>query len=156
MPTLRHAKLNELARVKFITKLAYKIPYKENTLITKSHEPKDVKEQFSRKEFFIIVAFYNDKIVGAVRYKIDKANNLYFYKLAVLKTYRKLGIGSLLIGELEKVAIKKSCAKILLDCAQEKKLDDYYKKFGFKIDKIEPHLDHHDVYMSKKIKKNPK
>lgn len=152
MPILRHAKPDELARVIFITKLAYKIPYKENTLVTKSHEPKDVKEQFSRKKFFIIVASHNDKIVGAVRYKIDKSKNLYFYKLAVLKTHRRVGIGSMLIRELEKVAIKKNCAKILLDCAQEKKLDDFYKKFGFKIDKIEPHLDHHDVYMSKKIK----
>lgn len=152
MTTLRQAKLNDLARIIFITKLAYKVPYKKNTLITKSHEPKDIADQFKRKEFFIIVASYNDKIIGAVRYKFDKRGGLYFYKLAVLKTYRNLSIGSLLIGELEKIAVKKGCAKILLDCAQEKKLDDYYKKFGFKIDKVEPHLDHHDVYMSKKIK----
>jgi hypothetical protein len=52
--SIRRAKLNELPRVTFITKLAYKIPYKENTLITKSHEPKDVNEQFSKNNFFII------------------------------------------------------------------------------------------------------
>jgi len=151
MPTFRHAKQNELARVTFITKLAYKIPYKENTLITKSHEPKDIADHFKNKKLFIIVACYNNKIVGAVRYKLNKRNSLYFYKLAVLKTYRNLGIGSSLVLELEKIALKNGYVKIFLDCAQEKKLTNYYKKFGYKIDKIKKHLDHHDVYMSKKL-----
>ena len=89
--------------------------------------------------------------MGAVRYKFAEDNSLYFYKLAVLKTYRNKNIGSLLISEIKKVAKKKGCDKILLDCAQEKKIDVYYKKFGFKIDEIKKHQDHHDVYMSKAI-----
>ena len=121
--------------------------------MTRSHESKDLIEQFLKKEFFALVAIVNDKIIGAVRYKFDNNNNLYFYKLAVLKTHRKNNVGASLIGELKKIAAKKNCAKIHLDCAQEKKLDIYYKKFGFKIDKIKPHLDHHDVYMSKRVKK---
>jgi GNAT superfamily N-acetyltransferase len=88
--------------------------------------------------------------VGSVRYKIED-KNLYFYKLAVLKTFRFYGIGSSLLGELEKAARKKGCARIRLDCVLEKKLDKYYEKFGFQIDKVEPHLDHHDVYMSKML-----
>ena len=44
--SIKHAKLNELSHVKYITKLAYKIPYKNNTLITKSHEPKNIKDNF--------------------------------------------------------------------------------------------------------------
>ncbi|MBU1246890.1 GNAT family N-acetyltransferase [Patescibacteria group bacterium] len=152
MPALRQAKHNELARVIYITKLAYKIPYKADTLITRPHEPEDIVDQFKRKGFFIIVVSYHNKIVGAVRYKFDKKGCLCFYKLAVLKTYRNLGIATSLIGELEKIAVKQGCAKILLYCVQEKKLDDFYKKFGFQIDKIKPHLDHHNVYMSKKIK----
>lgn len=148
---IRHANLNELSRVISITKLAYKIPYKKDTLVTKSHESKDVNEQFSKNKFFIIVAVFNDKIVGAVRYKFVENRGLYFYKLAVLKTHRNKGIGALLIDEIENIAKKKKYNKILLDCAREKKLHDYYKKFGFQIDEIKKHLDHHDVYMSKKI-----
>lgn len=149
--TVRHAKLNELPRIIYITKLAYKVPYKKDILITGSNEPKDVDDKFKKKEFFIIIAIVNNKIVGAVRYKIDQENNLYFYKLAILKTFRNKGISAALINELEKTAKKKGCDKILLDCAKEKKLPDYYKKFGFKIDKIKKHLDHHDVFMSKKV-----
>ena len=151
MPTFRHAKLKELARVIFITKLAYRIPYKKKTIITKPHEPKDVKDQFLKKEFFIIVALHNDKIVGAVRYKFLKAKSIYLYKLAVLKTFRNNGIGAKLLKAIEAVAIKKACSKILLNCIQEKKLNDYYKKNGFKVEKIKPYHNHHDVFMFKKI-----
>ena len=150
--SIRHAKLNELSRITFITKVAYKIPYKANSLITKSCEPKNIKDKFLNKNFFVIVAIIDDKIVGTVRYKILEKNNLYFYKLAVLKIYRNKGIGSSLINKIEIIAKKKNYDKILLDCAQEKKLSEYYKKFGYKIDKIKKHLDHHDVYMSKQIK----
>lgn len=150
--SIRHAKLNELPRIKYITKLAYKIPYRENTSITKSHEPDNIKSGFSEKEFFIIVAIFNDKIVGAVRYKFLEKNSLYFYKLAVLKTHRNKGIGTSLIKQTEVAAKRKGITKILLDCMQEKKLVEYYKKFGYKIDKVKRHQDHHDVYMSKKIK----
>ncbi len=153
MPNIsfRNANPTDLSRIKYITKLAYKIPYKENGLITKSPEPENLKDLFVNKQFFVIVAIVDDKIVGAVRYKLLEKNSLYLYKLAVLKSYRKLGIGESLIKRVGAVAKKKGLTKILLDCAQEKKLPDYYKKFGFKIDKIKKHQDHHDVYMSKKI-----
>ena len=149
--SIRHAKLNELLRIKYITKLAYKIPYKEDTLITKSYEPDNIKSSFSKKEVFIIVAIFNDRIVGAVRYKFFEKNSLYFYKLAVLKTHRNKSIGTSLIKQVEVIAKKKGIAKIKLDCAQEKKIPEYYKKFGYKIDKVKQHQNHHDVYMSKKI-----
>lgn len=148
---IRQAKFDELSRIIYITKLAYKIPYKNVNFVTQPHESKDEQEQIKNKEEFIIVAIIKDKIVGAVRYKVDKQNNLYFFKLAVLKTYRGFGAGSLLIDKIEKIASKKGCTKLMLDCAQEKKLDGYYKKFGFKVDKIEEKIKHHVVYMSKKI-----
>ncbi len=149
--TIRHAKLNELFRVIFITQLANKIPYQKNTLVTIPHEPEDIKSRFSKKEFFIIVAVSKNKIVGAARYKINNKNQLYFYKLAVLKTYRNKGVGSFLVNEIEKIAKRKHYSKIMLVCVQGKKLSKYYKKFGYKIDKIKKHHDHHDVYMSKTL-----
>jgi GNAT superfamily N-acetyltransferase len=148
---IRQFKIRELARVRYITKLAYKIPYKEETLVTKPHEPKDEESKIKNKEEFIVVALVGDKIVGAVRYNFNKFNNLYFFKLAVLKSYRKRGVGFLLILEMEKIAKKKGCKKVLLDCAQEKRLDEYYKKFGFIIDKVEEKINHHAVYMSKNV-----
>jgi len=148
---IKQAGFCDLARVRYITKLAYKIPYKEETLVTKPHEPKDEESKIKNKEEFIVVALAGDKIVGAVRYSFNKFNNLYFFKLAVLKSYRKQGIGFLLINEIEKIAKKKGCKKILLDCALEKRLDEFYKKLGFIIDKAEEKSNHHVVYMSKNL-----
>ncbi|MCK5084406.1 MAG: GNAT family N-acetyltransferase [Candidatus Pacebacteria bacterium] len=76
---------------------------------------------------------------------------MYFYKLAVLKTNRNKGVGKLLINQVEAVAKRKGIVKILLECMQEKELPEYYKKFGYRIDKVKRHQGHHDVYMSKKI-----
>lgn len=153
--SIRHAQISELPRVMLITKLAYKIPYKEGALITKSHEPVDIKIQFSNKNFFALIAVLDGKIVGAVRYKFLESGDIYLYKLAVLKSYRNRkirSIGNVLVDEVEKIAIKKKCKKLLLDCAQEKELTHYYKDLGYKVDKVKKHLDHHDVYMSKKVK----
>lgn len=87
--SIKYATLSELSRVMLVTKLAYKIPYKENTLVTKPHEPENIKEKFLNKDFFVLTAVCDDKIVGAVRYEIRENNHLYFFKLAVLKPYRK-------------------------------------------------------------------
>lgn len=148
---IRQAKPNELPRIIYITKLAYKIPYKDGALTTKAHEPKNIKEVFAKKEFFALVAEYNNKIIGAVRYKFVEKNNIYLHRLAVLKTFRNKSVGSSLVREVEKTAKKKKAKKILLDCVREKKLPDYYEKLGYKTDEIKKHHDHHDVYMSKKI-----
>lgn len=148
---IRSAKLNEIPRVRYITKLAYKVPYKGDAFATKPHEPKDIKDRLEKKELSIFVAALDGKIVGAVRCEMRDHNQLYFHKLAVLKSYRKRGIGSMLIDTVEKFAWKKGCVKILLDCVREKKLDEYYLKLGYKIDSVKKHLDYHEVYMSKEL-----
>lgn len=148
---IRQTKLAEFSRVKAITKKAYSIPYKQNGLITTPHESENEKEQVLKKEVFILAAIVDNKIVGAVRYRFEGSNNLYFFKLAVLKTYRNKGVGALLINKLEKIASAHNCKKVLLDCAREKKLDKYYERLGFKVDKTEKREKHCLVFMSKKI-----
>ena len=148
---IRKAKFSELSRITAITKWAYRALNKNATLITKPHEPKELNEQFQKKEFFVLVCLVNGKIIGAIRYFFDENNNLYFFKLAVLKTYRDLGAGTLLIKAVEGAAIKKGSKKIFLDCAKEKGLEDYYKRFGFKIYKTEKKHNHTAIYMSKNI-----
>ena len=148
---IRQAKLEDLPRVVFITKLAYKTSYKPNTPITKAHQPADLKNKFLNKEFFALVAIIDNKIVGAIKYRV-KDNSLYFYQLSVLKTYRNKGIGLFLINKVEEISKKKNCNKIQLDCLREKKLPDFYKKLGYKINKTKKHNNYHEVFMSKVVK----
>lgn len=153
MPNIsfRHVTINELSRIMLITKLAYQAPHKENSVITKPHEPENTREMFLSKKFFVLAAVCDDKIIGAVRYEIRENNSLYFFKLAVLKAYRKQHIGSALVKNIEHIAKRKQCAKIQLDCLKEKQLDGFYKRLGFKVDTMKRHKEYHKIYMSKKI-----
>ncbi len=150
--SIRYAESNELTRILYITKLAYKVPYKENTPVTAPHEPVNIRERFLKNEIKIVVAILDNKIVGSVRYELMAENCLYLNKLAVLKTHRNKGIGSALIKEVEKIAANKHYREIRFDCLREKKLPNYYKKLGYIVERIKKHRGYHEVYMSKRVK----
>lgn len=148
---IRKATVEDLPRIHEVTELAYRIPYKEGALVTKAHEPNNVRERLLNNELFILVAVDGEDIVGAVKYEFDASNNLELSQLAVLPSHRNTGIGTSLMRELEEVARTMGCKKMKLDCAQEKQLHRFYEQLGFAIDAIKPHRDHHDVFMSKTI-----
>lgn len=150
---IRKPKLEELKRVIRITKQAYKVPYKERGIITKSPESPDFISKYQNKEFEILVLILNGKIAGAVRYFYPEKSKLYFYRLAVLKSFRNRGIASKLIGKIEKIAKRKKIKMVVLDCMKEKQLPNYYKRLGYKISKIifKKSQRYHEVYMYKKV-----
>ncbi len=149
--TIRQGRPAELRRVIAVTRMAYRIPYISGARTTIPHVPKNIHFRFHNKEFFTIVAIINGRIVGAVKYKMLANNVLYIYQLAVLKSCRNRGLGAKMVKCVERLARRKGCHRITLDCAREKRLPDYYKHLGYRTDKIRKHLDHHDVYMSKRI-----
>jgi ribosomal protein S18 acetylase RimI-like enzyme len=146
---IRRAIFEDLPRVSYVTNMAYRTPFIKNGVITKAHQ-KDMKNEFSSKKIEIMVAEVAGKIIGAVKFK--KVNDtLYFYQLALLKTYRKKGVASKLIESIETLAIKRKLRKVSLDCMQEKGLPAYYERLGYKIDKIEKHKTNHIAYMSRNL-----
>lgn len=148
---IREAKSNELNRISYVTKIAYKSPFVKNGVVTKAHESKDLKDDFLNKKVGIRVAVFSGKIVGVQKYKELDNKKLYIFQLAVLKTYRGRGIGTQLLKEIEKVAKEKKIKIITLDCMKEKHLPAYYETLGYKIDEIKKQKDYHMVYMSKYI-----
>ena len=108
---IKRAKADDLPRIKYITRLAYKIPFEGVTFITKPHESEDEDRKFLNKEISILTASFDGKIIGSVRYKFNQSTELNFFKLAVLKTYRGRNVGAALISELEKIAKKKDAKK---------------------------------------------
>ncbi len=139
----------DIEQIKEITKLSYKIPYRENGLITGFKEADDLQEKFNQGEIGIIAAYFENKIIGALRYKIIENNEFYLFKIAVLKEFRNIGVATKLLAAAEEEAKKFNCKKIKLDCAQEKFLPRFYEKNGYKVDEIREHGNHHDVCMSK-------
>lgn len=109
---------------------------------TNTHE---ILEFISKEE--MIIALFDDKIVGSVHvYPIDKAI-LGFGMLTSSLDYRKMGIGSLLLQEIENFAIKNQYKIIQLELLKpvnfshpEKEfLEIWYQKWGYKHHETIPH-----------------
>jgi ribosomal protein S18 acetylase RimI-like enzyme len=149
---IRKATIEDLPRVRYVTRQAYKIPIRTGGFVTRVKEPNDLARQLEERKMDILVAEFDGKIVGSVRYQADK-DSIYIFKLAVLKTYRKQGAAARLMAQLEENAIADGFGKLKLDCAEEKGLPEYYKKLGFKVHKVIDHGFYHGVYMHKIIAK---
>ena len=149
---IRKMKLDELPRVISVTRRAFNVPFLEGGIISDYKESENLKEMVENKKIFILAVLYDDKIVGAVRYKpTANGQNIYSFRLAVLKSYRHMGIGSKLIKRVEKITKKLGYKKVKLDCILEKGLFPYYKKFGYRVFNIKKHENHYDDFMYKKV-----
>lgn len=114
----------EVVRVKLLTKRAYAYPYKAGGAITKPKEPE-------REAGKTLAAYLGERMVGAIRYQV-RGDDLYFYRLAVLKRWRCRGIGSALVAAVEGVARAKCCRSASLFCLISKRLPPFYAKMGYK------------------------
>jgi len=152
--TITNATPKDIARVSYVTKIAYQSPYKTGGRTTRPALHSGLTgliEDVQKKHIFILVAIDNKKIIASIRYRQYDTQSVYLHQLAVLKTYRKRGIGTALIYAVENEAKKKGCTRVILDCMQEKELPAYYESLGYHIDRIEEKINHHAVWMSKEL-----
>lgn len=160
---IREAKLEELGEVVKVTNDAFNIPYQKDEYELKYNEPPQILiDEFKSGKTKVLVAILGDKIIGVQRYSLadekfspfnnSEANHIAaINKLAVLREHRNQGIGEKLMAEVEKRLKNDGCKIVVLDCMLEKNLPQHYGKLGFKEYKTLEHLDHHDVYMFKKL-----
>lgn len=149
---IRKAKLNELNRVKGITKRAYMYPYDtKDKALSIVKEKLDFTDMVKNKLINVLVAIVNDRIVGAVRYRFSDNKTTHLSRLVVLKRYRNKGIAGKLINQIEIESKKQKMVKIELDFMQEKNLQDFYEKLGYKVIRTIKHGNHHDVFATKNI-----
>lgn len=83
------------------------------------------------------LAFYNDVVVGAVCCRLEQVDNekrLYIMTLGCLYTYRRLGIGTIMLEHVLDHAQKKGIDNIYLH-VQVNNIGaiEFYQKFGFEI-----------------------
>jgi len=76
--------------------------------ISISDEPAELEKKLHRDPDLFLVATSAEKIIGSVMGGFDGRRGL-MYHLAVLPDYRKLGVGSLLMEELENRLRAKGC-----------------------------------------------
>lgn len=120
--------------------LNFKIYYNELTDDEKYiRETVFVKEQGFKEEFdsidnfstHILVYGHNNKAIGCGRFYFDKEKNCFIIgRVAILKEYRKQGVGKFLIEKLIE-EIKKKDAKVVY-LSSQKRAVDFYENCGFK------------------------
>jgi len=92
-----------------------------------------INQKISRNPGSIIVAKYQNKLIGSIYIIEDSWANLLF-RLAVKKEFRNMGVGSQLLQRAEKYTSRMGYPMIgLLVEENESKLVDFYKKRGYLI-----------------------
>ena len=108
---------------KYYTREAY-----EMTVI--SHIEIEKRIRSNKKE--ILVAVYNNEVVGTATIKIGDKNNIHIQSMAVRPEYQEKGIGLCILEEINKLAQKKGCKTVSLECFHPlRKAISLYEKCGF-------------------------
>jgi len=131
--TYREAILSDTPMIVDIIHEAFE-QYK-NTLIPPSGAHKETIQTIGTKmkEGGAYISIYETISVGCALWKKNE-DNLYIGRLAVLPKYRRFGIGSQLIGLLERKATQLGYSKVLIGVRLSMpKLLEYYKKKGYEI-----------------------
>lgn len=154
--TIRQMKTSEIKKVIDLTNQAFDNPYVVNDfslnhLMMYAELPRNIVRQ-TKEGAKILVAVKNGRIIGAVRYKLLPNKKIYLSELVISKNNRGKGIAKMLVENVESIGKENNAAKTTLECTKENLLPQFYKRLGFKVDKIEKRHDWHKVYMSKKVK----
>ncbi len=99
--------------------------------VRRSDEPEEIQKKLQRDPDLFLVAEADGKIVGTVIGGFDGRRGL-LYHLAVEADYRKQGIGSLLMDEVERRLKAKGCLKCyLMVTAENENAMRFYESLGW-------------------------
>jgi len=99
--------------------------------VGRSDTPTEIEKKLARDPDLFLVAEANGRIIGSVLGGFDGRRGL-IYHLAVASEFRKLGIGSQLMDELETRMRTKGCLKsYLLVTVDNPEAEEYYKQRGW-------------------------
>lgn len=101
--------------------------------LRKSDEPEEVAKKLQRDPDLFLVAEAEGRIIGAVMGGFDGRRGL-IYHLAVDPAFRRRGIGSALMAELERRLVAKGCLRAYLLVAEEnQETIAFYRRLGWEI-----------------------
>jgi len=111
----------EIETIALIEQQMFSDPWSERAII----------ETFARKQSLILTAGEGPVIMGYLifYYALDEGE---IARIAVLKKYQNQGVGSHLIGELEKLCRQKGVDKLFLEVRESNRTAvNFYRKLGF-------------------------
>ncbi len=101
--------------------------------LRKSDEPEEIAKKLQRDPDLFLVAEAEGRIIGAVMGGFDGRRGL-VYHLAVDPAYRRRGIGSALMAELERRLVAKGCLRAyLLVTEDNQETIAFYRRLGWEV-----------------------
>lgn len=92
-----------------------------------------VKKKISKLPGSVIVAEIDGKVVGCIYAQTQEGWQSFLWRLAVLKKYRKRGVGTKLLKNAERFIAKKGSGNIcMIVDSKRPELHSYYKKLGYR------------------------
>ncbi|MBC5824007.1 MAG: GNAT family N-acetyltransferase [Candidatus Eremiobacteraeota bacterium] len=128
--TLRRAHVADAATVVDIAFRAYAtisalVPYPSLT-------EKDVAAFLTRPNAGAYIASNDGRAVGTVSF-IHDCQVLQLFRLGVLRSHRRRGVGEMLVGAVESYAKRRHVAIVFLQTAAELHLVPYYERLGYQV-----------------------
>jgi ribosomal protein S18 acetylase RimI-like enzyme len=101
--------------------------------LSKSDQPHEIRKKLKKDPDLFLVAELENVLIGAVLGGFDGRRGM-VYHLAVANDYRKEGVGSVLMQEIENRLRAKGCLKYyLLVTKQNEEAIDFYTKIGCEV-----------------------
>jgi N-acetylglutamate synthase-like GNAT family acetyltransferase len=111
----------------------YKQKYTKEAFNATVISPEEIKERINQKNFDVLVAIYEDQIVGTASMSAKKDKTLYIRSMAVNPKFQKKGVGLFILDEIYRIAHRRDISLLSLDSS--KPLKDairFYERYGFK------------------------
>ncbi len=94
---------------------------------------REIENRINAQETDVLVAIYDNKIVGTASITMENKGNLHIRSMAVKPDYQGKGIGWRVLQEINQLAKKRQCNTITLECFKPlTKAISLYEKFGFR------------------------
>jgi ribosomal protein S18 acetylase RimI-like enzyme len=134
---IRKAKIydsDEILRVLSHAFEPYKGYYTEEAHKATILNHQEIENRIRDKKVEILVALYENIIVGTITLRFEKNGNIYLQSMAIIPNYQGKGVGKQMLERVEITAKQRKGTTMSLECYYLlKKAVDFYKKSGFYI-----------------------
>ena len=153
MREVRTASIEDALNISHVYKIVWdeqRGKFPDELLKDRQPDENEMKKWLCKQTYFVVES--NKRIVGVAGCFIE-FNNCKIIHMAVLKDYRGIGLGSLLLEKIEEFAKKNNTNKIWLDTSSTlKKSIEFYKKKGFRlVGELKKHFWGEDIVLFEKL-----
>lgn len=133
---IRKATFEDIPYIQIITREAFKL-YSDNAGLTCKipalcEDSCDIRKDISSK--IVLVACYNNEVIGSVRVEVKKNNSAYFSRFGVAESFQNKGVGTFLMNAVDAIMKESGIEKMYLHTASKLlSLVRFYYDKGFYI-----------------------